>query len=434
MIRNWLLRPRKAVVLGGLLLMLSSTSSWIVLIEMPEPVLSRAARFVAFFLGLVTLGWSSLRGRTARKLLWLSMLAASLPLVLLVLLTAFDGKTVSEAVLQSNDANRLLRSIAKNDVEPNVAWIDDRPMRSPIVIRDDFTFVDGMECESFFARWPFFVCSLAGFWLFICCFSLRPMRSKWAWSRDFFRIASLAAGCGILVAVRPELGILYWNRARSELTANNYNAALRDCRLALAWDPRFDYDMTFHFELGRVYNRLGMANEQDNWATLSDMYDVTGTTRQSERHMRAAMSVFDQHPFTQFANPSIAPRYSNLLVNLGYLEFANQRYVGAVYFWQKAVNARPQNIEALYALGVGQIQLKNYPAAAEAFKLLVKDNESVGMFQSKLVVSLVYRKPITARAWSALSYCYYRLNDFDRANRCRQNSTSTGKSDIKELD
>ncbi len=409
-------------LLAGLLLLLGAVGfPWWHVINSPEPGYVRGCRLLSLLFAALTLIALLRPARRTGLLMVGGLSAVALPLLVLLTITTLDAPSISAAVHQTNQAGRLIIALAHTDVNPQVAWTNQRGMGATAIVRNDYTLVDALETASFFAKPGWYVGLIGGLLLLIAAWLGEPQQARrWLFRRRWL-FAGTAVVLGLLVFGRLAVANYYWNRGREAQARADYAAALYDYRKAMQWDRRQDYDLAFHFELGRLYGRLGMTDEPDYWASIGEVYLNTNL-------IKMGYEIFRRNILNPYANPALRVRYANTLLKMGEVDYLSKLPGSAINRWQRAIEVDPDNVEIMYALGLGYTRVGNYPRAIHWWRELIRANESVGLFRIKYVASFTYRKVITARAWSFMSWCYYQQHDYATAMQCAAFSTQQGSS------
>lgn len=412
--------------LPGLLCLIASVAiPWWRLIDEREPLYITGLRGLSLLWIALTLLALFPSRRRAERLLMAGLGALLVPLLLLFVIVLLDPRAISTAVHETNQAERLINTITRTDINPQVAWMPQRYMRANQLLRNDYTLFDGLETASYFAKAGWYASVAAGALLLVSAwivssFTVRRCLRRWV-------PAGLALALFVvLMFARPLIGYYHWNRARAAQQRGEYAESLVSYRRAAAWDPRLDYDLLFHFELGRLYSHLKMKSEPDYWAAVGDMYS------QSSQY-KFAYEAYRRNIADPFANPALPARYANLLLRAGVADHTAGRPGTALQKWRAALHIQPENVEILYHVAIACTQIGDYTEAIRCWRNLIRINDSVGLFRIKFVAAQVYRKVITARAWSYLSWCYYRQNNYEMALRCRANSLQQGSVPLDSI-
>src|SRR5689334_7280879 len=113
---------------GVLLLAGAGALSWWRLIAMPEPGYAMAARALCFSLAVGAVVLAGLRRLTPGISLAAGALALTLPSLLVLTVAFLDPASLTEEIYQTNEADRLVKTINRMDVNPQVAWSDLRSL------------------------------------------------------------------------------------------------------------------------------------------------------------------------------------------------------------------------------------------------------------------------------------------------------------------
>lgn len=411
---------------GALILLAGAVFPWWRLIEGPEPLAATVCRAASLLLAALTVSAAMNRARAAERLLWAGAAAVALPLLLLLWTVYADPPGVSGAVLEANQAARLITDLSNHDIYQTLPWHELRQLSGATATRSEYTLVDGLESVAMFARTGWYATLLAGLMLLPAAWICDGARARAALARGRAPIAAavvlVATGC----LLRSGMSFWMWNRARADESGGDYARALIDYKRASWWDPRLDYDLVFHFEVGRLYSRLGVTWEPDYWAYLGDV-------RLRSDELEAAYDIYRHHISDPYANPSVRMRYAATLYKAGTEDYNSFRPGDAIEKWQLALKADPSSLETLYALAMGYTRVGEYAEGAALWKRVIDLNEGVGMFGLKYFTADDYRKVITGRAWSKLGWCYYQLHQYGAAMICRANSGAQGRMSLAGL-
>ncbi len=408
--------------LFGLLLLLGAVAlPWWQVIGASEPGYVKLCRLFALLFAVLVLTALARPAWRTRLLMIAGLGATLLPLLLLLGIATLDARSISAAVNQTNQANRLIIFLARADINPQVSWTNQRSLGATAVVRNDYTLIDALENASFFARFGWYVCLLGGLLLLLTAWLWDAAQARRWLYRQRGLLALAAVVVGLCCFSRMAVAYYYWNRARSAQARADYATALYDYHKAAQWDHRLDYDLAFHFDLGRLYGQLGLTNEPDYWAAIGEVYLNTN-------RIATAYEIFRRDIPNPYANPALRIRYANTLLKAGVVDYISDLPGSALTKWQRAIEIDPNNVEIMYALGMGCTRVGDYPRAITWWRHLIRVNESVGLFRIKYVASFTYRKMITARAWSVLGWCYYQQHDYASAMQCSAYSTQQGSS------
>ena len=412
--------------LGALFLVAAGAKHWWHVILSPEPIWAVACRIACLALAALASAAIFLPRARTKMLLGAGIAALLLPILLLVSLVTYDPASISAAVNQTNQASHLIGFIERSDINPYVGWTQTPRMIAYASIRNDYTIIDGLETAASYAKEGWYACLLGGLWLFGA-----------AWFEDRREaqrcLLRWRVPLGLMLAVLP-VGTLaqmlpayyYMNRARAMQMQMRYDSALASYQQAARWDPHLDYDLAFHYELGRLYARSGDIEQPDYWATVAEMYN-------NARKMQHSYELYQRNVVAPLASPALTYRYAQILLKSGVIDYSSGLPGSALTKWESAIRMDPANLEIMYALAMGYTRVGSYPQAIRWWKQLISANESVGLFRSKFVVAFVFRKVITARSWSHMGWCYYQVRDYNSARYCQQMSTQQGESHVDGL-
>lgn len=411
-------------ILCALLVAGSALLPWWNVIGAAQPHFVGLLRIAAACLGMLAL-LAFAAGRGMRPLGWISAALIAIPILLCLTLAVYDPSDMAAAVSQNNQAGRLVAVLSRLDVEPALPWVEQRgAFQSYPVIRNDYSLMDGLETAAFFARLGFYACLLGSLLLLVLMFRVRQMAGLKLVQRPYLTGALCAVFLGAYFAPMG-IGHIFWHRSRKAESEGDIPSAIRLMKEAARWDPRLDYDFAYHFDLGRLYGQIGETNEPDYWATVADVYEAgsdLGAGQVAEGYRTYLTKVAPN------ANPTIAPRMANAFLRMGGLEFSHRRDRTALQIWKSAQAIDPSNLEIQWAVAAADTRMGLYEDALADWKNIIADNEGVGLFRNRLFVSMTYRKMITARAWTALAWCYYKTGDVRRANISHLNSRESGSA------
>ncbi len=417
-------------LLCGLGFIASSLMGWWRFLDMPLPASTVAARIICFVVGVLVILGSLLR-RPGTIVKWAVPIGLALPFLMLLNIGVYEPTQAMHAVKQSEELDRLVAMITRVDLEPTLPWINGRDLRSRTVIRNDFTLVDELENEAFFAQAGFFFCLFFAAILGVVVIGRRKDllygRPPRLW---FLALLCIASGC--VYGIPLGIGHLYWHLGRAAAADGDYKKSLDLFAKAIQWDKRLDYDYAFHFDLGRIYGRAGMVDQPDYWASLADIYEATGGHDNAE--VDSGYNIYLLKIPDPNCNPAMAPRMANAFLREGSIRFSDNNDLEAIDAWRKAIRTDPTNLEVRWALATAYTAQGDYRDARDEWLEIIKENESAGLLRSKFVVTLTYRKTITARAWSSLAWCYYNLGDTDNAAASKFNATEASSSYLSMAD
>ncbi|MDE2127331.1 MAG: hypothetical protein KGJ62_12145 [Armatimonadetes bacterium] len=353
-------------------------------------------------------------------------MALALPLILVAGIEQLYPAGIAGAVDQTDQAARLISGLSNKDLYPALSWNHNFDIGASPLARNEYTIVDGCVAVAMFCKGGWYASLLAGLLLLPAAW-LDNSRAQRLLVR---RWRGLLAVCGLApvaaVALRSGVSFAYWNAARSDMMRSDYAGALLMYHHARSWDERLNYDLVYHFELGRLYQKLGMWWKPDYWASRGDVYMRSGETT-------AAYDLYRHHIVDIDQNPTVRLRYANTLYKYGADWFAAYRTGMAVDVWQAALRLEPTNLEIRNALATAYTMNGNYREAVAQWKQIIHLNNSVGLFWMKYFAADEYRKVITARAWQKMGWCYYKLGDVQRAMSCRYRSGLEGPSSAADV-
>jgi tetratricopeptide (TPR) repeat protein len=412
--------------LCGIGLIGSSLLRWWSFLDYGQPKTVLVCRGVCAVLGFLVVIFSIIR-RPAWVAKRVAPIAFLLPIVMLLVMAVYEPKLPLAVIEQNGQIDRVISNLTAVDLEPNVPWVYDRELHSRGVVRNDFTVVDEIESEAAYAQLGFYGCLFLGLILGLV---VAASRNDFGYSRGpslkYYGVALLV----LVVALALPLGMghYYYHQARALESSGDYRGAIASFHRAIGWDRRLDADCAMHFDLGRLYGRLGMTNEPDCMAAVADMYESTGTTDAAE--IDSGFFIYDRlnRQNKSEVNPAMAMRMANAYLRRGVMLYGNGNDLSAIENWQRALQVDPDNLEIEWDLATALTRQGYYRAAIDAWTKIEKQNESAGFMRSKFVAGLTYRKMISARAWSTMSWCYYKLGDLDNAQACRFNAIDLGSS------
>jgi len=405
-------------LLSALLLLLSAKLPWWHVIGMAEPSYVRTARFFSLLPAFGACLAIALPRRRASIFVIGGLLATLLPGVIILLIVTRDPDSIGAAVYQTDQANRLINDLTRTSLNAEVPWTERVALASDGLQRSDYTFVDGVESALHFAK---------GGWYAGCLGGLTLLLAAWAWDGEAAlgtirrcRWVFGAAGLGLALGCGGPLGLslYYWNQARSAQESADYGTALYNFRLAARWDGRLAYDRFFHFNLGRLYQMMGLTQEPDYWAWRGDLLLAASKPE-------LATLLYREHIASPYSGPALRLRSADLLAQAGAFDYGQGRFGEAAAAFQTAQQLDSNDVQVLYGLALCQSKAGNYAAAILNWQRLIAVNENVGLYRYKYFVSAdSYRKVISARAWSGLAWCYHRQHNEAAALACLSNSTN----------
>jgi tetratricopeptide (TPR) repeat protein len=395
---------------------------WWHTIDAPEPVYVKGARFFLLVCA-ICLALAAVRPQFRPA----SILAAGaacllLPVLILLVVATRDPSSVERVIRQDDQAHWLLTTVRQDEDMPYVPWTDPTHKSIVDVFSNAYTVLDAVETASFFTQTGWFASLAIGFMIVIGggAYYARPILRILARRR-----AAIALACAVAIVFlygHLTMAYYFWNSARMETAGGNYKAALADYRSAAIWDPRWNDDILYHVELGRLYGRLGMRDQQDYWASVADAYT------KAQDYSRA-YALYVEHVRSAASDGAMRVRFVNAVLHQGLIDFNAGRQGLAVQEWQTAAALDPTDIQTLYYLAIAQSKMGDYGDSIKTWKSVVRMNESVGMFRIKWFTTRDYRKPITSIAWNNMAWCYFQLHDYRSAMDCHFNSTVQGKTD-----
>ncbi|MDX1931847.1 MAG: tetratricopeptide repeat protein [Capsulimonadales bacterium] len=395
---------------GVTLLFAAAGLPWWRTIDAPEPPSALLGRGVALLLG-GSVAYSILRRNPRTRLSYAAAwLAILLPVLQQVYLVTTDAPAISAAIEQTAQARRLIESLEATDVNPQVAWTEQREIRVLPGFSNDYTLVDALESASYFLLPGWWLCMVAGILLVVTFHAIDASAC-----RQDLR-AFLPAGAVLLAvfALRCFLPLtvsgIFLRAARLAAAEGDPDRALSAYREAARWDRRLEYRASFSIEQGRILARAGRATPEA-WAVIGDALIAQGDKDRGFDVYRLLAVPGQTAPVL----PSLSLRWSYVLQHRGATEYNEGRFRSAIDHWERAVALDPRNVELQYALGLGYARVRDYETAARWWKRLATLNEKVGMFRSDFVAAVIYRKMITARAHAGLAWCYFNLGQTDLA-------------------
>lgn len=416
--------PRIWGALFALFLVAGALLPWWHLAGVDEPKWFTLPRILIFLMGTCTLLVTSAFGsvRLASRFAFGAMLVP--PLAFLTL-AVYDPANMSLAVNQVNQVSRLISDLTTQDVMPSMPWLYQRRLMSSNVVRNDYGLLDAMECSSFFAKEGMYL-TLAGavlLWLWALRYggsiALPSLRE-----RRFLFAGGLMVACVYFVPMGTAHCL--WHLARFRQANGESAGAIALLKISATLDRRLDYDFAYHFDLGRLYSEMGKTNEPDYWATIADIYAASDRIDPSQAD-QAYLNYVVGLPQTQpTSNPTQRYRMANVCLRKGQACSALNDDATALHLWRKGLELEPTNIQLQWSVATTEARQGNYRSAILAWTKIAKDNESVGLSRSRIFVSFIYRKMLTARAWSNLAWCYYKLGDYRNAEASKHNAEQSG--------
>jgi len=394
---------------------------WWHTIDAPEPIYAKICRVLAACSALMLLVAVFRPSLRPGSLVIAAVAAMLLPVFVLQIVATRDSAAIEQVIRQDNQAHWLLYTVRQDEVMPYVPWAAPSQKSIPDVFSNAYTALDALETSSYFTQAGWFISVFSGIVLFTTACVLYGSQVSVLIRRC--RGVGLVALAIVITLFYGHLLIsyLHWNRGRAAVAQGDYTAAIAEYHTAATWDPRWNDDLLYHVELGRLYGRAGSSDDQDYWAYTADSY-----TKSQDYEL--AYGIYRDHVTNPKRDGAMLVRYVNALLHMGIAQFNAGRTTLAVRYWQMAVDVDPSNVQALYFLGIGQSRLADYAHAVRTWKSLIRVNESVGMFRLKSFTTRDYRKPITSVAWNNMAWCYYQLRDYDMAMACRFNSTVQGQT------
>lgn len=356
-----------------------------------------------------------------------------LPLTAIFIISLSSPIITYQAIQANMSADMLLHDLKVNDFNPYISWkVDPLLSTDRRLLDNQFTMIDACESLSYCLSIGWYLSIFGGLLLIAGVWCLGANEARIPARKILTVYGALLMAIGLYLGARVGVSTYYWDKARTAHAKGWYHKALDYNRLAVMWDKRLDYDIAYHYELGDLYARLGMTNEPDYWAAIGDNY--LNLNRVHEAYRLYTIHLSPQKGDYSGAAFTLNQRFTNCLNLYAISCFNNHNTLTALSTWNIACLNNPDNVQTLYYKALSETANQQYKEAVKDWKNLIALNEKVGLFQLKTDVSTTYRKPITSRAWIKLSYCYMQLGDFNRAQICRDFSTTAGKSDFNRLD
>jgi len=419
------MRRRVLFVALGLLLLLAGASQWWHVIGQGEPSYVKLSRVLVVLGGLVVVVASFFPRLQSRALPVAGVIAVLLPILMIQYIVTRDPLTMDRVDMQTRQANWLLICLQHTEDLPYVPWVEPKVTTASANRANVYNIFDGFETIPVFAKGGWYLSILAGVVVIVIALFLYGPEIRRSVFRYRWGIAVAVVAMTVFFYAGPFAAFLYWNRARAAGAQGDYARAIYYDQQIPKVDPRWNYDMLYHGEIGRMYGHLGLTREPDYWMFVADGMMKGGK-------YKAAMMVYQRH-FGSDMSRGVKMRYIHTLVVLGAQDFRLQRVGEAVDLWRRAASLDPTNIEALYFEAFGLTKVGRYGEAVPVWKALIGANESVGMYRMKYFANRRYRKQITSRAWNLLSWCYFQLGDYSSAIHCRYNSLQAGPTEVKAL-
>ncbi len=420
--------PEVAILclLGAIFLLFGGAFTWWHVINTPEPFYVHACRLLSFGLAVGALAALVLPGRRTGLFLGIGITATLLPVLILLVITVLDSSAIRDSVHQMDQVRQLLKDVSMTETNIQIPWLESRELRLNTVMQNDYTLIDAIETAASFAKSGFYCSIIGGLLLLISAWVWNgPAAKNWMVQK---RGMIFAAAIIILIGLfgRTCIAFYYWNTARSATARGEYAHALQQYDQMVKWDQRFNDDIVYHFERGRIYGLLGLENQQEYWAYVGDTYATT-------QKYTKAYAIYREHITNPYAVGALRYRYAYVLGKRGMDCYRIKLYGLATSYWQQAYKLDSNNLEIMYPLAMCYTKTGNYAAAIHLFKRVITFNEEVGLTRSKLFGSFVYRKPLSSRSWNSMAWCYYKLNYPEAAMQCLQNAILPGSPDPKSV-
>lgn len=387
---------------------------WWHLIEQQEPhfvVGFRIACVAALIVGIV--GLFVPRHRPA---LWLTSawMLTAVACGFLFDIVALRPGLVSHATFQYEQVTRLdVISLESNyDAQPLWSQIlsEARLSQTVPVAKNSVTFADSAEITMFFAQGGWYLCSVAGILLWVAAYGEDVLGARKAMRRLIGPGMLCIASPWAIWLVAQLVSYQYYQFAQTNLANGHYRQALHDYKESERWDPRLTYDITYHYELGRLYGELHRTDEADYWAMLADSLLQRSDVQDAMLMYRTG----EKLPTT----PLFRQRFLAALGRGAFADLSQDRYGSCIQKAREALSVQPEDPEMVYALAICTTFRGDYRNAIPYWKRLIDETDNIGLFRNQFVSSEPYIKPIASRSWGAIAYCYFRLGEYDDANRC----------------
>jgi hypothetical protein len=356
--------------------------------------------------------------KSARPAMWLSSawLLASAAGGMLFVIIALDARTMSNATFEYKQVTALARVIWESPYDEGPQWSMQRSwsrLRSSSTVpvqKDDETVADSAEVATFFAGGGWYLAIIGSILLFVAAYGVDVAGARIAMRKTAGPGLACVLGPWIVWSSACLVGHGYYDLAQTAFADGRYAQALKDYRNSVKWDPRLNYDTGYHYELGCLYGTMHKTDEADYWAMLGDSLIQSNRVDEAVLMYRAGARL----PATVL----FPERFDGVLTRATFTDEAFSRYGGATLKGREALALMPHNFEAIYALAICYTDRGDYKTAIELWKRLIYQSDHIGLLRSKFVSCYTYTKPIAARSWSALAFCYFQLGDYDKANRC----------------
>lgn len=414
-------------IVGALLVAAAAAPKWWHTIDAPEPFYVKLIR-ASIFACAVFLGVAAFLPRfRATSVLTAALACFFAPLLVVTIVETRDPSTMDTVMRQFNQAHWLNYTLRADEQLSYIPWSDPTFKTIPDVFSNGYTLLDGIEAVAFNAGMGWYICWVDAGLLLITVGVMYGPEARSFLKRQRAAIAAVAAGAFLIFFGPLAIAYMYWNHGRAQEAAGNYAAALVDFRQVVRWDGRWDSDMLYHLELGRLYSQLGETSEPDYWALVADTYGAS-------KRYAAAYATYRDHVEDPDVDGAMRTRYVNALLHRAVLDFNNRRYGLATDECRRASLIDPTDLQADYYLGISQNKIGDYIGAIDTWKSVVRMNEGIGMFHMKLFCNSDYRKSITSRAWIFMGWGYYQIHDYQSALNCRYNSQQESASEFYSVD
>jgi tetratricopeptide (TPR) repeat protein len=406
-------RPGIAVLpglAGALTAALAAVQPWWRLIEMPEPHL--VLGFRAACLAAAVMGVAGAVVRTRRVALWLAAAFTTLCAASLFVWTivAVQPRWMSEAIFQYKQLQRISRVLRQDDVNLEAQWWAQRNGSSSLMAKDDTTVTDDVEIVLYFVKGGWYLCAFSVFLLGLSAFSEESRRAA-ALSRRAWPLSGILVVPVLVWGAACAVGHHEIDEYQAAMAQGKYPQALEKLRSAARWDPRLNYDTIYHYELGRAYGAMHQTQNADYWAMLGDTMLQNDLSENAVMLYRIGAKMTPQPP-------TFAARYGTALERDAFQDELAGRYGGCIAKGLEAQRLTPHNPEIVYSLAIQATNAGDYRTGIALWKRLIDQIDSVGLFRSKYFAGYTYTKPIVARSWSALAYCFYKLGEYDKSMNC----------------
>jgi tetratricopeptide (TPR) repeat protein len=407
-------RPGIAVLpalAGALTAALAAVQPWWRLIETPEPHLVLGFRAACLAAAVLAVAGAAVRKR--RVSLWLAAAFTTLSASFLFvwMIVAASPRDMSDAIFQYKQMQRISRVLRQSDVNLEAQWNPQRNGSSSLMAKNDTTVTDDVEIALYFVKGGWYLCALSVFLLGLSAFS-EDSRVAAALARRRALPAALFLAVPVAVwGVCCAIGHRQVDEYQIAMAQGKYPQALAKLQNAAKWDPRLNYDTIYHYELGRAYGAMHDTQHADYWAMLGD------TMLQNDLSDNAVM-LYRIGANIKPLPPVFNERFGTALERNAFSDELAGRYAGCVAKGLEAQRYTPHNPEIVYSLAIQATNQGDFSNAIGLWKRLIDQIDSVGLFRSKFFASYTYTKPIVARSWSALAYCFYKLGEYDKSMAC----------------